>query len=292
MRSFPALRPAVIALVTLAFASPAFADTPAGQGTAAEPAKSAVPQARTSGVTFGIEGGSLVLADSSTTKIFRLHPLAAAVYGLADGQRSLEAIRAGAEASSGLPLDEAGLFAVLDALADANLLVARVTPPGSADPGSYVAADGTLGSALLEPSTTKGAPEPTLASARMKEESRKVIERPERARESSAKRDDTQVQRAREQTAKARESESRVRRDALGASSEASKKQINRPAAPMQDAAVAAAKLRSEQLAKSESKVRRSEQDMKYQRPEAAAAREESKRKAGLTHSEAAAKGR
>ncbi len=280
MRRFPALRPELLALVTLAFASPAFADAPATKSPAGtEPARGTVPQARTTGVTFGIDGGSLVLSDAASSKTFRLHPIAAAVYVLADGQRSLEAIRAAAEASSGFPLDEAGLFAVLDALADANLLVGRVTPPGSADFGSFVASDGTLGTALLEPTTTKGSPEPSLAAARKSEEVRKAQLRPERVRESDAKRNDPQLKRAAEETYKARASEAKTRREVLGASSEASHKQAGRGTPTMQDTVIAAAKLRSEQLAKSESKLRVSEEGEKRQRPDAAAREVESKRK-------------
>jgi hypothetical protein len=154
MRRFPPLRPEVLALLAATMASPAWAGDPASAAKGAaqtEPAKPGAPQ-RFLGdkSSIAIQGGDLVIHDSSTLTMLRLHPIAAAVFLLADGQKPLAAIRSEAETSTGLPVDEATLFAVLDALADAKLLSARVTPPGSGDLSSFVLSDGTLGSALVE----------------------------------------------------------------------------------------------------------------------------------------------
>lgn len=270
MRRFPALRPELLALVTMTFASPAFAEpTPAKSPSSTEPAKTAGAQARTSGLTFGIEGGDLVLSDSSTLKIFRLHPLAAAVYALADGQRSFEAIRTDAEAASGYPLDQATLFAVLDALADANLLMARVTPPGTTELDAFVVVDGTLGTALVEPRTTKGTGVADLATAKRQEQAAKALERPNRVREAAYKSADDRLVKASEEGVKARGAVTEARRkEGSRKNSEEYEKQAFKTKAS-DDQALVVTRARSEQLAKSESTMRKvSEQEVKRMRPE------------------------
>jgi hypothetical protein len=239
MRRFPPLRPEVLALLAATMASPAWAGDPASAAKGAaqtEPAKPGAPQ-RFLGdkSSIAIQGGDLVIHDSSTLTMLRLHPIAAAVFLLADGQKPLAAIRSEAETSTGLPVDEATLFAVLDALADAKLLSARVTPPGSGDLSSFVLSDGTLGSALVE----AGAAQP---EAKLKLPEAKAKESANMAREDLKK-----VQ----ERLRDREAKAKVVREAPGAQAS-------------DEAMIPVLKQRAEVLAKSESVLRkRSEQEVK-----------------------------
>ena len=96
MRRFPPLRPEVLALLAVTLATPAFAGEPAGAAKGAaqtEPAKPGAPRrllGDSSAVT--IHGGDFVIFDSATVTMLRLHPIAAAVFLLADGQKPLAAI--------------------------------------------------------------------------------------------------------------------------------------------------------------------------------------------------------
>jgi hypothetical protein len=263
MRRFPPLRPEVLALLAATMASPAWAGDPASAAKGAaqtEPAKPGAPQ-RFLGdkSSIAIQGGDLVIHDSSTLTMLRLHPIAAAVFLLADGQKPLAAIRSEAETSTGLPVDEATLFAVLDALADAKLLSARVTPPGSGDLSSFVLSDGTLGSALVEAGAAQPEAKLKLPEAKAKESAAKDIRRSLRLHESAQKNQTEFLGRAAKTTNMAREELKKVQerwRDR-----EAKAKVVRE--AP-DEAMIPVLKQRAEVLAKSESVLRkRSEQEVK-----------------------------
>lgn len=153
------LRPELLALFTALFAAAplASAETVAPAKAAASttaPATTTVgaplPTAKTDGATFAVDGEAILITNTATKATVRLHPIAAAIYALADGKTSLEAIRKGAEDASGYAIDEATLFAALDALADAKLLVARATPPGgSPEQDLVVLADGAATADLV-----------------------------------------------------------------------------------------------------------------------------------------------
>jgi hypothetical protein len=187
---------------------------------------------------------------------------------LADGQRSLAAIRTETEAGTGFAVDEGALFAVLDALADAKLLASRVTPPGSTDLASFVFADGTLGSAFVEKGTDQPA-QPVdklkLPDARVREAAAKEIRRPLRAHESAQKRQDDAFGRAAKATGTAREEAKkagdRMREREMNAKA---KREAPSTQPSADEAALPALRQRSEALAKTESTLRkRSEQDAK-----------------------------
>lgn len=144
------LRPELLALVSALFlAAPAAS---ADEAASAVAPASPLPTAKTADSTFAVDGEALVITTGKRT--VRLHPIAAAIFALSDGKRSIDAIRKGAEEASGYPIDEATVFAALDALADAKLLVARVTPPGAeSDLDLVVVADGTDVKDLVAPTT-------------------------------------------------------------------------------------------------------------------------------------------
>lgn len=275
MHRFPPLRPEVLALLAATLATPAFADEPAAAAkdlTQPEPAKPGAPLRKLGeNSSLSIQDGDLVVFDNATLTMRRLHPIAASVFLLADGQKSLAALRTEAEASSGLPVDEATLFAVLDALADAGLLAARVTPPGSSDLSSFVLVDGTLGDAVVE--TGAGATAPSarklkLPEAKEQESAAKQIRRPLRAREATQKRQAELLERAAKTTGGARE-EAKKANDRVRAR-EMNMKSAKREALAAQptsdEAALAALRKRSEAAAKSESVLRkRSEQEAKVE---------------------------
>lgn len=247
-------------MVLVALAGPASAEPAPAKPGAAAPAKATAAR-KTQGITYAVDGDALFLTDARAQKTYRLHPLAAAVYALADGQKPLAAIRAEAEQSSGLPVDDDTLYAVLDALADADLLVARVTPPGSSDLGSFVAIDGTPGPALVALAPAK-AGTLGLAEARVSEEKEKVVRRPGRKLEAEKKRADASLMKSQEERVKARDLSLRER-VGESANKEASQKSA-RPIDAALEKRAGDTRLRAEQLAKSESQLRmRSEAEAK-----------------------------
>ncbi len=168
-------RPELLALVTAMFLA-APAASAEGPVKAVAPA-AALPTAKTADSTFAVDGDALVVTTGKTS--VRLHPIAAAIFALSDGKRSIDAIRKDAEAASGYPIDEATVFAVLDALADAKLLSARVTPPGGeSDLDLVVVADGTDAKDLVAPTTAKTAPGEWLKQKNAEENAKaKTVER-------------------------------------------------------------------------------------------------------------------
>ena len=274
MRLFPALRPQVLALLAATLASPAFAGDPAAVAkgaTQADPAKGGAPLRKLgTNSSITIQGGDLVIHDSSSSTFLRLHPIAAAVFLLADGQKSLATLRTEAEASSGLPVDEATLFAVLDALADANLLDSRVTPPGSSDLASFVLIDGTIGTALVEPGTgasAQSARKLKLPDAKEQESAAKQIRRPMRVIEANKKSQTEFLGRAAKTTGMAREEAKKVHdRMRDREMNMKAKREAPGAQATADEAASPVLKQRSEVLAKSESVMRkRAEQEVKAQ---------------------------
>jgi hypothetical protein len=268
MRRFPPLRPEVLALLAATMASPAWAGDPASAAKGAaqtEPAKPGAPQ-RFLGdkSSIAIQGGDLVIHDSSTLTMLRLHPIAAAVFLLADGQKPLAAIRSEAETSTGLPVDEATLFAVLDALADAKLLSARVTPPGSGDLSSFVLSDGTLGSALVEAGAAQPEAKLKLPEAKAKESAAKDIRRSLRLHESAQKNQTEFLGRAAKTTNMAREELKKVQERWRDREAKAKVVREAPGAQASDEAMIPVLKQRAEVLAKSESVLRkRSEQEVK-----------------------------
>jgi len=262
MRVFPALRPELVALLVVSLASPALAEGNPPSPAANAPPRAPTAERRTQGIGYAVDGDRFVLTDSRAQKTFRLHPIAAAVYALADGQKPLSAIRAEAEAASGMTTDEETLFAALDALADAGLLVARVTPPGSVELGSFVAVDGTTGAGLVAATTEKGRAVAGLAEARESEQKEKSALRVDRARESKMKSEDVAVQRSHEARKKAMNAQTQARADEQR-NKEANQK-VSRPLEKKLTDELASAGVRAESAVKSESSLRmRNEQTAK-----------------------------
>lgn len=261
MRRIPALAPQLVALVTMTFASSALAADPAAATkapSAAEPARPSTAQQRTSGITFALDDETLLLTDTAASKTFRLHPIAAAVYLLADGTRSLSALRAEAEAASGLPVDDETLFAALDALADAKLLVSRVSPPGSTELAAFVTVDGVSGTDLVTATTSTGTAAATVVEARQSEQRRKAQYLKGRHEEADEKQARPELRLAAEERAKA---VGQLRNQA--GKEEAAKKAKTVTAAD--EAALRAARVRAEQSAKSELKRRKADEESKKQ---------------------------
>lgn len=281
MRLFPPLRPEVLALVVTVFTSTALAEPAPTAKEASAAAVTKFPTARTSGIAYGVDDGDLVLSDSATGKSLRLHPLAAAVYALADGSKSFEEIRAGAQAATGFGVDLPTVYAVLDALADANLLVARATPPGSADLGTFVASDGTLGYGLVAATAQRGASAPDLGRAKTQEQSRKSLDREGRLKESDAKSKDLPIREASEQSTKAQVSLRETTRSESArksAASESMRKQAFEGIAPE----VETARVSAESAAKKESALRKThaEKQLGARASESAARKQEESAKA------------
>ncbi len=243
----------------MTFASSALAADPAAATkapSAAEPARPSTAQQRTSGITFALDDETLLLTDTAASKTFRLHPIAAAVYLLADGTRTLSSLRAEAEAASGIPVDDETLFAALDALADAKLLVARVSPPGSTELAAFVTVDGVSGTDLVTATTSAGTPAPSLAEARPREMERKRLHLRSRHEEADQKQQRPELRLAAEERAKA---VGQLRSQA--GKEEAAKKAKTVTAAD--DAALRTARARAEQSAKSELRRRKADEQQK-----------------------------
>lgn len=192
MPSTRTIRPELLALLTALFAAAPLASAetvaPAKSAAPAAPAAS-LPTAKTAGVTFAVEGEAVRITDQANKATVRLHPIAAAIYALADGKTTLEAIRKGAEEASGYAIDEATFFAALDALADAKLLVARVTPPGGASTelDLVVLPDGGAGADLVVAVADAQPGRDDFAKAKVSESAAKKLVRGRVREESEAK---------------------------------------------------------------------------------------------------------
>ena len=186
----PPLSPRLVALLSaLLLASPAaLAQQPPSDAKA-----SAFPTARTQGLLLAQEDDVLLLRDEAAGKTYRLHPLAAAVFALSDGKTSPADIAARLPEVSGLDSTEEVVFAALDALADAKLLLARVTPPGSSPIDLVVLSDGVIGSGLVLP-TPKEIGAQDAKKVRADEMKAKQQVRHEKRQESDAKAKEEQVQ--------------------------------------------------------------------------------------------------
>jgi hypothetical protein len=146
------MRPQLLALVSALFlASPAAV----AQQPPTDAKATALPSARTEGLSFSVDGDQLLLKDESSGKISRLHPIAAAVFALSDGKTSPAGIQGKLADLTGYTGTDELVFAALDALADAGLLKARVTPPGTAPLDLVVTPDGLLGSSLVTAATAE-----------------------------------------------------------------------------------------------------------------------------------------
>lgn len=212
------IHPRLIALLAALFAA-----APAAAQAQQPPAAKAesLPAARVEGLSFSVDGDALVLKDESSGKISRLHVVAAAVFALSDGKTSPSAIRDKLAGLTGYTGTDELVFAALDALADAKLLQARVSPPGTSPLELVVAPDGTLGSALVAAASA----EATKAEAKgaSKEEARK-----KNITKESAVKDSNRAFYKDEQQAKAADSEivekAKVRKEALVKRGEADSK--------------------------------------------------------------------
>lgn len=173
---------------------------------AEEPAKtivptSTLPTAKTEGSTFAVEDDAVVVTTGKST--VRLHPIAAAIFALSDGKRSIDAIRKGAEEATGYPVDEPTVFAALDALADAKLISARVTPPGGeTELDLVVVADGTDAKELVAKATSKS-PGADWTKVKASEEKAKRAVSEKHKSEAAEKRTDTKLKAAEEDRKKA-----------------------------------------------------------------------------------------
>lgn len=186
------IRPELLALLSALFLAAPAASAEDVKAPAVAPG---LPTAKTTDATFSVEDDAVIVTFTSTKSTVRLHPVAAAVFALSDGKRSVEAIRKEAEELTGYPLDEDTVFGVLDALADAKLLAARVSPPGSeSDLDLVLLSDGTAGNELVTASPGKGALE--WGKARAQEEAAKVKLRAKRRAESEAKANKLELKKA------------------------------------------------------------------------------------------------
>lgn len=86
------------------------------------------PHARRNDLERQYVDEELVIYDLTTEQAHCLNPLAARVYDLADGTRTVEEI-VGEARKVDASIDTAAVWAALDALADASLLTERVAPP-------------------------------------------------------------------------------------------------------------------------------------------------------------------
>jgi hypothetical protein len=187
--------------------------SPTGDPPVAAPPAAAAPQARVDGIVVDADATSdaLVLTDTVAKKTYRLHPIAAAVYASSDGKTSVEAIAKSVSEGLGSTITADDVWDLCDLLADANLLVARVTPAGL-HPGSFlVLPDGTdaNGAVALQSDTAqKAAPAQSAADRRgklAKEKDRKVSHRDSIRAEEAKKVSDPEIAALRTQRGKIRE---------------------------------------------------------------------------------------
>jgi len=169
MQTKPAHRPQLIALLAaLLLAGPIVV----GQPTPAAAQAAAFPTARVEKLSMSVDGDELILKDEATSQRFRLHPVAAAVFALSNGKTSPAEIGKKIKELTGYSASEETVFAALDALADARLLTARVTPPGTTPVDLVVLIDGTIGSDLVA-ATSKEMPVKKLKEALAQEQAQK-----------------------------------------------------------------------------------------------------------------------
>lgn len=161
------LRPQLLALLSALFLATPVAHAQQAPAAQAEGA----PAARTDGITFTVEGDQLILKDEASGKLYRLHAIAAAVFALSDGKATPAEIRGKLGELTGYAGTDELVFAALDALADAKLLKARVTPPGTTPLDLVVTPDGLFGTGLVTTATAEGKDLDTKALS--KEEARK-----------------------------------------------------------------------------------------------------------------------
>jgi|GEM_PF-5505509 len=187
--------------------------SPTGDPPVAAPPVAGAPQARVEGVVVDADATSdaLVLTDTVAKKTYRLHPIAAAVYASSDGKTSVEAIAKSVSEGLGSTITTDDVWDLCDLLADANLLVARITPAGL-HPGNFlVLPDGTDASgavALQSDAAQKAVPAQSMADRRgklMKEKDRKASHRESVRTEEATKSADAEVVALRAQTKKIRE---------------------------------------------------------------------------------------
>ena len=82
-----------------------------------------------SGLLTEDTGDELVVVDEATNEVVALDPVAACVFRHADGSRDVGQLLAEVQASVDPAADAERVWSTLDRLADAGLLVERVTPP-------------------------------------------------------------------------------------------------------------------------------------------------------------------
>ncbi|MFO0931672.1 MAG: hypothetical protein U1E39_03075 [Planctomycetota bacterium] len=90
-------------------------------------------RARTDGVSTRPDGAFLVVRTPQGVE-HRLTPVAAAVWAVADGTRSVDELARAAGERVGGRVDRETVFTALDGLADAGLLTARIAPPAGEMP--------------------------------------------------------------------------------------------------------------------------------------------------------------
>jgi hypothetical protein len=247
----PTLRPELLALLAALFLATPVASA---QTDAKVAAIAALPTAKIAGATYVVDEGAIVITRTAAKKSVRLHPIAAAVFALADGKTSVSGIREAAQKASGYELDDAAVFGVLDALADADLLVARVSPPGgSSELDLLVMDDGTLGTALVTTVTPgKDAGEADFAKVKVSEQKLKAVQRDRIRKESALKAERPALKLAREELAKKKSELTAARTK----ESDAKSKKVSEAAVKTAEKDVAAKKVAAESTAKKSSKLR------------------------------------
>lgn len=147
------------------------------------PARTGLPRALVAGWQPAMDEEGLVLRREGQE--LRLDALAAALMLLADGTRPVRHMLDALPALTGAAAEAETAFATLDALADAGLLEARVSPPGSETTALATGRPGRVES--LRPEGAASAPGEALPAEHLgpREEGRK--KRPAKPREKDAK---------------------------------------------------------------------------------------------------------
>jgi hypothetical protein len=135
-----------------------------------------VPKARRSGLELVPAREGPLLIDHDAGVQHELAPVVAAVWQLADGERTVAALAAAAEEQLGLTVTIEETWAALDALADAGALEERVAPPAD---GATLSRRRLLRTAVI--ATGAGAAAAVVAGAgrppKQQEQAMKVVRR-------------------------------------------------------------------------------------------------------------------
>jgi hypothetical protein len=170
------------------------------------------PLARTEGLVIRESADGLRIQDTLENQEYKLHRITAAVWRNANGLRAIADLAELVSRQLGLTADEERIWAALDRLADAKLLVARLAPPAGGQHLSRrtllrrlgLAAAVALPAVLLGSAPNADAQVGRGQEQRSKEQNHKAQE--QRSKEQAHK---AQEQRSKEQAHKAQEQRSK-----------------------------------------------------------------------------------